>query len=155
MSVFNAKTLRVNPAAACKTTFSSVSACLPCRRVCPNFLVSTRFSLSCRGSWFFLPFVHTYVMANYIPICLTFFFWKSLVYTLELSQNYNFQPSTTKLDNKAHLAIETRQIWSFGLFRSEGPKPATRWGWMGADQNFSRNWSVGLYPIITTSPQEF
>jgi len=28
----------------------------------------------------------------------------------------------------------------------EGPKLATRGGWMGADQNFSRNWSVGLYP---------
>ena len=32
------------------------------------------------------------------------------------------------------------------ICRIEGPKLATRGGWMGADQNFYRIWSVGLYP---------
>ena len=35
---------------------------------------------------------------------------KSLIYTLELSQKSDFQPSTTKLDNRGHPTIEAGQI---------------------------------------------
>jgi len=35
---------------------------------------------------------------------------KSLVYALKLSQNSDFQPSTTKLDNIGHPTVETEQI---------------------------------------------
>ena len=32
---------------------------------------------------------------------------ESLIYTLELPQKFDFQPSTTKLDNKDHPTVET------------------------------------------------
>ena len=41
---------------------------------------------------------------------------KNHVYTLKLSQKSDFQPLTTKSDNKDHPAVETGQIWPFRLF---------------------------------------
>ena len=39
-----------------------------------------------------------------------FFKGRSLIYTLEQLQKYNFQPSTTKSDNIGHPIVETGQI---------------------------------------------
>ena len=39
-----------------------------------------------------------------------FFLGKSLIYALELSQKFDFQPSTRKLDNIGHPTVETGQI---------------------------------------------
>ena len=39
-----------------------------------------------------------------------FFKGRSLLYTLEQLQKYNFQPSTTKPDNIGHPTVETGQI---------------------------------------------
>ena len=36
---------------------------------------------------------------------------KNLIYTLELTQKSNFQPSTTKPDDKDHPTVKTMQIW--------------------------------------------
>ena len=41
---------------------------------------------------------------------------KSPVYTLQLSQKSNFQPSTTKPDNAGHPTVKTGQIWLLKLF---------------------------------------
>ena len=41
---------------------------------------------------------------------------KSPVYTLQLSQKSDFQPSTTKPDNIGHPTIKTGQIWPMGWF---------------------------------------
>ena len=47
---------------------------------------------------------------------LYYFEGKSLVYTLELYQKSDFQPSTIKLDKRGHPTVETGQIWPFGWF---------------------------------------
>ena len=41
---------------------------------------------------------------------------KSPVYTLQLSQKSNFQPSTTKPDNIGHPTVKTGQIWPEVVF---------------------------------------
>jgi hypothetical protein len=41
---------------------------------------------------------------------------KNPIFTLELSQKSDFQPSTTKLDNIGHSIIKTRQIWTLEWF---------------------------------------
>jgi len=41
---------------------------------------------------------------------------RSPIYTLELLQKFNFQPSTIKLDNIGHPTIENSQIWPLGGF---------------------------------------
>ena len=41
---------------------------------------------------------------------------KSPIFTLELSQKSNFQPSTTKPDNIGHPTVKTGQIWPLGWF---------------------------------------
>ena len=41
---------------------------------------------------------------------------KSLIFTLELSQKSDFQPSTTKPDNIGHPTIKTEQIRPWGDF---------------------------------------
>ena len=45
-----------------------------------------------------------------------FFKGRSLIYTLEQLQKYNFQPSTTKSDNIGHPIVETGQIWPLRWF---------------------------------------
>ena len=41
---------------------------------------------------------------------------KSPVYTLQLSQKSNFQPSTMKPNNIGHPTVKTGQIWPLGGF---------------------------------------
>ena len=41
---------------------------------------------------------------------------KSPIFTLELSQKSDFQPSTTKPDNIGHPTVKTGQIWLLGGF---------------------------------------
>ena len=48
-----------------------------------------------------------------------FFKGKSPVYTLQLSQKSDFQPSTTKSDNIGHPTIEIGQIWPLGGFQGD------------------------------------
>ena len=50
-------------------------------------------------------------------ITFAFNLGKSRVYTLELSQKPDFQPSTIKLDKRGHPTVETGQIWPLGWFR--------------------------------------
>jgi len=45
-----------------------------------------------------------------------YFFWKSPIFTLELSQKSDFQLSTTKSDNIGHPTVKTGQIWPLGGF---------------------------------------
>ena len=47
---------------------------------------------------------------------LAFPLYKSPVYTLQLSEKFNFQPSTTKPDSIGHPTIKTGQIWPLGWF---------------------------------------
>ena len=42
---------------------------------------------------------------------------KSSIFTLELSQKSDFQPSTTKPDNIGHPTIKTGQIWPLSGFK--------------------------------------
>ena len=46
---------------------------------------------------------------------------KSPVYTLQLSQKSDFQPSTTKPDNIGHSTVKTGQIWPRGGFEGGFP----------------------------------
>jgi len=41
---------------------------------------------------------------------------KSPIFTLELSQKFDFQPSTTKPANIGHPTVKTGQIWPLGWF---------------------------------------
>ena len=41
---------------------------------------------------------------------------KSPIFTLELSQKSDFQPSTTKPNNMDRPTVKTGQIWHFGWF---------------------------------------
>ena len=42
--------------------------------------------------------------------------WEKSVLHLELSQKSDFQPLTTKPENKNHPTVETGQIWPFRWF---------------------------------------
>ena len=48
--------------------------------------------------------------------------------------------------NKKSTCLHPELCSPSSLYIREGPKLATRGGWMGADQNFSWNRSVGQYP---------
>ena len=42
---------------------------------------------------------------------------KNPAYTLQLSQKFDFQPSTTKPDKKNNPTIQSGQIWPLGGFK--------------------------------------
>ena len=46
-----------------------------------------------------------------------FFIRKNQVYSLELSLKSDFQPSTTKQNNREHPTIKTDQVWALGGFK--------------------------------------
>ena len=64
------------------------------------------------GAWIPLQALLLYFWYNlclFVPT-LVFFTGKSPIFTLELSQKSDFQPSTTKPDNIDHPTVKTEQI---------------------------------------------
>ena len=68
--------------------------------------------------------LYTYGSVTLFPVgflCYSFFFLRSPVYTLQLWQKSNFQPSTTKPDNIGHLTVKIGQICPWGGFEGGFP----------------------------------